>query len=114
VASRCREVKRLKALEEENRKLKKLLAEQMLDAATPREMLKEAGREVGDRAEIAAAGVLLRRDGIGINHKRLSRLYREERLAVRKRGGRKRALGTRAPLAMLRAPCRISFSCRSS
>ena len=31
--------KRLKALEEENRKLKKLLAEQMLDAATLREML---------------------------------------------------------------------------
>jgi putative transposase len=33
------EAKRLKALEEENRKLKKLLAEQMLDAATLREML---------------------------------------------------------------------------
>jgi putative transposase len=27
-------------------------------------------------------------------------LYREERLSVRKRGGRKRALGTRAPLAI--------------
>jgi putative transposase len=33
------EAKRLKALEEENRKLKKLLAEQVLDAATLREML---------------------------------------------------------------------------
>jgi putative transposase len=33
------EAKRLKALEEENRKLKKWLAEQMLDAATLREML---------------------------------------------------------------------------
>jgi putative transposase len=33
------EAKCLKALEEENRKLKKLLAEQMLDAATLREML---------------------------------------------------------------------------
>jgi putative transposase len=33
------EAKRLKALEEENRKLKTLLAEQMLDAATLREML---------------------------------------------------------------------------
>ena len=33
------EAKRLKALEEENRKLKKLLAEQMLDAAALREML---------------------------------------------------------------------------
>jgi putative transposase len=35
------EAKRLKALEEENRKLKKLLAEQMLDAATLREMLRK-------------------------------------------------------------------------
>jgi len=33
------EAKRLKALEEENRKLEKLLAEQMLDVATLREML---------------------------------------------------------------------------
>ena len=33
------DVKRLKALEEENAKLKKLLAEQMIDAATLREML---------------------------------------------------------------------------
>lgn len=33
------EAKRLKALEEENRKLKKLLAEQMLDVATLKEML---------------------------------------------------------------------------
>jgi putative transposase len=33
------DARRLRALEEENRKLKKLLAEQMLDAATLREML---------------------------------------------------------------------------
>ena len=33
------EAKRLKALEEENRKLKKLLAEQMLDVSTLKEML---------------------------------------------------------------------------
>ena len=42
--------------------------------------------------------VLLRREGVTVNHKRLFRLYREERLSVRKRGGRKRALGTRAPM----------------
>ena len=42
--------------------------------------------------------VLLRREGIVVNHKRLFRLYREEKLSVRKRGGRKRALGTRAPM----------------
>ena len=33
------EAKRLKALEDENRKLKKLLAEQMLDVSTLKEML---------------------------------------------------------------------------
>ena len=43
--------------------------------------------------------VLLRREGQVVNHKRLYRLYREERLMVRKRGGRKRAIGMRAPLA---------------
>jgi len=42
--------------------------------------------------------VLLRREGFVINHKRLFRIYREERLMVRKGGGRKRALGTRAPM----------------
>ena len=33
------------------------------------------------------------REGIVMNHKKLRRLYREERLQVRRRGGRKRALG---------------------
>ena len=44
--------------------------------------------------------MLLKREGVTVNHKRLFRLYREERLTVRKRGGRKRALGTRAPMAI--------------
>jgi putative transposase len=35
-----------------------------------------------------------------INWKKLYRLYKEERLTVRKRGGRKRSLGTRAPMAI--------------
>ena len=42
--------------------------------------------------------VLLRRDGHVVNHKRVQRLYREEKLTVRRRGGRKRALGERRPL----------------
>jgi len=42
--------------------------------------------------------VLLRREGFVVNHKRLFRIYREERLMVRKRSGRKRALGARAPI----------------
>ena len=44
--------------------------------------------------------ILLRREGIIMNHKKLRRLYREERLQVRRRGGRKRALGTRAPMTL--------------
>lgn len=35
-----------------------------------------------------------------MNHKKLRRIYAEERLQVRRRGGRKRALGTRAPIAI--------------
>ncbi|KFC66784.1 Transposase [Bosea sp. LC85] len=42
--------------------------------------------------------VLFKREGHVVNHKRLFRLYREEKLAVRQRGGRKRAVGTRAPM----------------
>jgi putative transposase len=48
--------------------------------------------------------ILLRREGLVVNHKRLFRPYREERLTVRKRGGRKRALGTRAPLTIPQGP----------
>jgi putative transposase len=44
--------------------------------------------------------ILLRREGVELNHKKLFRLYREERLTVRRRGGRKRALGTRAPMTL--------------
>jgi transposase InsO family protein len=60
--------------------------------------------------------VLLKREGYVINHKKLFRLYREEKLAVRRRGGHKRAIGTRAPMLVPMAPndrwslisCRIS------
>jgi putative transposase len=48
--------------------------------------------------------LLLRREGLRVNHKKLRRLYREERLQVRRRGGRKRALGTRAPMTMPLGP----------
>jgi len=48
--------------------------------------------------------LLLEREGICMNHKRLRRLYREERLQVRRRGGRKRALGTRAPMTLPQRP----------
>jgi hypothetical protein len=35
-----------------------------------------------------------------MKHKILYRLYREEKLMVRRRGGRKRAVGTRAPMLL--------------
>ncbi len=48
--------------------------------------------------------VLLRREGHLVNHKRLFRIYREEKLTVRRRGGRKRAVGTRAPMLIPMLP----------
>jgi putative transposase len=44
--------------------------------------------------------IMLERQGIVMNMKKLRRLYREEKLQVRKRGGRKRALGTRRPMVL--------------
>ena len=48
--------------------------------------------------------ILRRREGVTLNHKKLFRLYREGRLSVRRRGGRKRALGTQAPAAVPQEP----------
>ncbi len=52
------DAKRLRGLEEENAKLKKLLAEAMLDVSTLREMLAK-NRDLGDQGEglLAAAGL---------------------------------------------------------
>ena len=47
--------------------------------------------------------LLLKREGVAVNHKKLFRIYRDERLMVRKRGGRKRALGTRSPMTIPQA-----------
>ncbi|QXF12470.1 IS3 family transposase [Sphingopyxis terrae] len=152
------EARRLRSLEEENARLKKLLAEAMLDNAvlkdlafkkmvTPgakREAVAHAREHHGlseRRAcnlvgvsrrviryrssrpddgplrqrlrELAAErrrfgyrrlGYLLAREGITPNHKKLLRIYREENLRVRRRGGRKRALGTRAPMVLPDGP----------
>jgi putative transposase len=48
--------------------------------------------------------LLLRHEGLVINHKRVYRLYREERLLVRPHRGRKHAATTRVPLAMPTQP----------
>jgi putative transposase len=55
-------------------------------------------------AERRRFGYLLAREGMRPNHKKLLRIYREEGLKVRRRGGRKRALGTRAPLVLPDGP----------
>ncbi len=144
------EAKRLRTLEDENTKLKRLLAEAMLDnteGPLGKEVVTPAGKRkavvhlretfgMSERRACKAIGccrmttryrttrtddadlrqrmraiaqerrrfgyrrlhVLLRREGYLINHKKLFRLYREEKLTVRRRGGRKRAIGTRAPM----------------
>ncbi|WGR93095.1 IS3 family transposase [Bradyrhizobium sp. ISRA443] len=147
------EAKRLKALEDENTRLKRLLADAMLDNVAlkdlfGKEMVTPAGKrkavahlwkafgmskaigccrmtmrywttwadDAGLRQRMRAIAqerrrfgyrrlhVLLKREGYAINHKKLFRLYREEKLAVRRRGGRKRAIGTRAPMTVPLAP----------
>ena len=48
--------------------------------------------------------VLLRQEGEVVNRKKVQRLYQEERLMVRRRKCRKRALGTRRPMEMPSRP----------
>ncbi len=48
--------------------------------------------------------ILLNREGWKVNWKKLYRIYLEEGLTVRKRGGRKRAIGTHAPMAIPQGP----------
>ena len=67
------------------------------DDAALREALRQAA-ETHRRFGYRRLHAILRRDGHALNRKRTQRLYREEGLAVRRRRGRKRALGTRAPL----------------
>ncbi|MBR0939469.1 IS3 family transposase [Bradyrhizobium jicamae] len=152
------EAKRLKALEDENSRLKRLLADAMLDNVALKDLPgKEMVTPAAERKAVAhlmdAHGmserracktigscrmtmryktirtddgglrqrmkaiaherrrfgyrrvhVLLKREGYRVNHKKLFRLYREEKLAVRRRGGRKRAIGTRAPMTVPMAP----------
>ncbi len=130
------DAKRLKVLEEENARLKRLLAEAMLDQAALKDLLSRKRRACkitgADRSSVryrhrrredaelrvrlrTLAGerrrfgyrrlhVLLRREGYVLNRKKTQRLYREEGLSVRKRKGRKKATGTRAPLLTIARP----------
>ena len=47
---------------------------------------------------------MLKREGTVMNLKKVRRLYAEEQLQVRRRKGRKRATGTRAPMAIPQGP----------
>ncbi|MFT3976579.1 MAG: IS3 family transposase [Sphingomonas bacterium] len=152
------QARKLKVLEEENARLKRLLADAMLDNAVLKEVggkklvrpavqrkavehvrglfglserracailavdrtsMRYAHRRSDDGdlrsrlREIAAErrrfgyrrlGIMLAREGLVMNHKKLLRLYREENLRVRRRRGRKRAMGTRAPMALPQGP----------
>jgi putative transposase len=49
-------------------------------------------------------GVMLERKGMIMNHKKLYRLYTEEKLGVRRRSGRKRARGSRTPMPVALQP----------
>ncbi|WP_430641187.1 IS3 family transposase [Brevundimonas albigilva] len=152
------EARRLKALEDENARLKRMLADAMLDNVALKDLLGEkvvtpagyreaaghlqAAYEMSERRACRVLGVdrtsvryqatrpddgalrdrlkalaqerrrfgyrrlhvLLRREGHAVNRKRVQRIYRDEQLTVRRRGGRKRAMGTRRPLDLPLAP----------
>ncbi|WP_157013686.1 IS3 family transposase [Sphingomonas parapaucimobilis] len=152
------DAKRLRSLEEENARLKRLLADTMLDNAGLKDLLSkklvtpaakrqavahlQATLGMSERRACAVVGadrtsmryrscraddgdlrsrlcelaqqrrrfgyrrlhILLRRDGITINRKKIQRLYREEGLTVRRRKGRRRAVGARAPSPVLALP----------
>lgn len=48
--------------------------------------------------------VMVAREGFEVNHKKVRRIYAEEKLQMRRRGGRKRALGTRKPMVLPDGP----------
>lgn len=67
------------------------------DDASLREAMKAVASE-RRRFGYRRVHIMLERQGIVMNQKKLRRLYREEKLQVRRRGGRNRALGTRRPI----------------
>jgi len=68
-----------------------------VDDTEEREAIKRVAKE-RRRFGYRRINIMLQREGIYMNHKKLRRIYAEEKLQVRRRGGRKRALGTRRPM----------------
>jgi len=145
------EARHLKGLEDENAKLKPMLADAMLDNVALKDLLEKNGDarrpsrgcgvstvDLRDESAWACRGIgtnrtsmryratrpdkgalreqlralaeeqrrfgycrlclLLRQEGAVVNRKRVQRIYKEERLTVRRRRGRKRAVGTDRPI----------------
>jgi transposase InsO family protein len=69
------------------------------DDAELRDAIKRVSRE-RRRFGCRRIHVMIAREGFEVNHKKVRRIYREEKLQVRRRGGRKRALGTRKPMVL--------------
>ncbi|XUY30216.1 IS3 family transposase (plasmid) [Agrobacterium sp. rho-8.1] len=88
------EAKRLKALEDENAKLKKLLAEQMLDVAALRELLGK--KMVGPAAKREAVTHL--KVTMGLSERRACQIISADRKTVRYRSSRLPELELRAKL----------------
>ncbi|MBB6093652.1 transposase InsO family protein [Povalibacter uvarum] len=84
------DAKRLKALEAENAKLKKLLAEAMLE----NEVRVKRSEKSGERTGPTGAGAL----DDTVNHKRVDRLYALEKLQIKRRRRKKVPVADRQPL----------------
>ena len=69
------------------------------DDAELRDAIKRVSRE-RRRFGCRRVHVMIAREGFVVNHKKVRRIYTEEKLQVRRRGGRKRALGTRKPMVL--------------
>ncbi len=76
------------------------------DDAADRELLRALAAE-RRRFGYRRLREMAKRKGRRMNLKKIYRLYREEGLAVRRRRGRKRAIGTRAPLHQAQRPNQI-------
>ena len=69
------------------------------DDADLRDTIKRVSRE-RRRFGCRRVHVMIAREGFVVNHKKVRRIYCEEKLQVCRRGGTKRALGTRKPMML--------------
>ena len=79
------------------------------DDAELRDAIKRVSRE-RRRFGCRRIHVMIAREGFEVNHKKVRRIYREEKLQVRRRGGRKRALDTRKPIVLPDGPTQRPLS----